>query len=736
MAELRLGGCTPEPLMGYLKAVGVLRIVAEQADRDARGSWNDGIFVLETKLCRDELIRFFLEEYRPTPIVAPWAGGSGFFGRDNRSAVDAICESGSGRLAEFAALIRRVDCLLRESGVGTKPSAETKEQLLRLYRRELPDEFVRWIDTAIVLRATGQSYPPLLGTGGNDGRLDFSQNYMQRLVSLGFARDRLAAGAPAWLRQALFAEPASGLLSAAVGQFDPGRAGGPNATTGMEGGALVNPWDYSLMLEGTLLLAGSAARRLGHDQGGYAAFPFTVRPSTVGYGSEADAEAADSRGEIWLPLWEARASMAEVRLVFTEGRAEIHGRQSRDGVDFARAVASLGIDRGISAFVRYGFLRRSGKAYVATALGSFPVRALRTADLLREVDRWLEGLRRSTSDAKLPARFRSARHRIESAIFDYCRYAQGEGDAGWIQTVLAALGAAQRELSVGDAPPAKRLVSRPLAGLSSNWLAAADDGSVEFRLARSIAFLGGGGEGWSIRRYLEPVRWENGAWRWSERGGHVTWAGGDLSRNMGGVLVRRLMDASKERQGAAPLGSPLPVSHTDIAAFLHVLTDDQKLEDLLWGLMLVNPQSHHARAASAGESSVLPRVYGVLKLTLLPGRLEWAQRASGVALRLNSPDAGEAAGGVAVKPEPAILARLRAGRVPEACTIAVRRLEASGFFPLGSHVAGGSARRNDWRAGRISPARLLAALLFPISNRSVSYLGDLVLHHPMAEPPA
>ena len=178
---------------------------------------------------------------------------------------------------------------------------------------------------------------------------------------------------------------------------------------GMEGNALVNPWDFALMLEGTLILAGAAARRLGVGHGDRAAFPFTVRSSTVGYASEADGEEADSRGEIWLPRWDGPASLAEIRLVFAEGRAEINGRQSRDGVDFARAAAGLGIDRGIDAFVRYGFLKRSGKSFVAAPLGDFPVRVHRSVDLLREVDPWLEALKWSSSGDDVPARFRMAR---------------------------------------------------------------------------------------------------------------------------------------------------------------------------------------------------------------------------------------------------------------------------------------------------------------------------------------
>ena len=39
---VELRGCTPEPLMAYLKALGVFRLVAEQADPDARAFWRNG----------------------------------------------------------------------------------------------------------------------------------------------------------------------------------------------------------------------------------------------------------------------------------------------------------------------------------------------------------------------------------------------------------------------------------------------------------------------------------------------------------------------------------------------------------------------------------------------------------------------------------------------------------------------------------------------------------------------
>ena len=57
--EQVLDGCSPVPLASYLKALGVFRLVAEQADPQARGFWRDERFVLRTFLAQDELVRFF-----------------------------------------------------------------------------------------------------------------------------------------------------------------------------------------------------------------------------------------------------------------------------------------------------------------------------------------------------------------------------------------------------------------------------------------------------------------------------------------------------------------------------------------------------------------------------------------------------------------------------------------------------------------------------------------------------
>lgn len=737
---LSLDGCTPQPLMGYLKALGVLRLVSEQKDAEACGFWKEGAFKLFTILNRDQLIAFFRDEYRPSPIVAPWAGGSGFFGSDNKIAVDSIANSSSPRLRDFAELIRAVHDILSRREITVKPADATKEELLREYRRILPDRFIDWMDAVLVVQASGQSFPPLLGTGGNDGRLDFTQNFMQRLVALGFAADNLIPEADQLLRHALFATSTANLYSAAVGQFDPGRAGGPNATTGFEGRAMVNPWDFVLMLEGALLLSGAVSRRMGTAQRDRAAFPFTVNAMSAGYGSGSDAEEADSRGEIWLPIWETPATARELHLVFAEGRAEYNGRQSKDGLDFARSVASLGVDRGFTHFIRYGFLKRSGKAFVASPLGTFPVREKRAVDLLREIDVWLERFRWQCGDKDVPNRYRIIRRLVEERIIDLCRFASSNDSTHWLLSVLAALGAAERALSIGgfaqkSVAGTTRPRVPPLAGLSSAWLQAVDDGSTEFNLARAIATLYSGTNGVvAVRTYLEAVEYNPRfrSWSWRERSGQVVWSGQDLARNLAAVACRRLLSSEKSSQPFPVFDGRFPAALSDIGAFLACHTDDGKLDDLVWGLSLLDLEQEYGQPSSS-DVAELPRAYSIIKLTLLPGSLNWERAMDGrIVLKLKRPRLSKESSGIVVKPETAIFARLRAGDVQGACEIAVRRLKASGFSPIGALRADGSRREIDWTSGGVAPERLLAAQLFPIADFAVDHLAELVLRRPAA----
>ena len=426
---LELRGCAPDPLMAYLKALGIFRLVAEQQDPDARAWWHNDTFTLRSALDRDALVEFFLEEYRPTPIVSPWNGGSGFHPMDNSKAMDAILELESPRFQlwnEVVAIGKRiVSC---GEGVDKK---KLKEWTLAQCRAAFPDDALEWLDAAYVLAAGGAKYPPLLGTGGNDGRLEFSNNFMQNVVSALNIDDRRngATIAQNQLVAALFSEGSPNLLrKRSTGFYNPGGVGGANASVGFNDEALTNPWDYVLMFEGALLFAGAAARRLSSQASSKAVFPFTVDSSAAGYGTSADSEYGDaSRAEFWAPLWNRPTRFEELDHLVSEGRAQMGRRQGSNGTDFARAVAGLGTERGVQQFQRYGFVVRNGLAYLAAPLGRFYTpndeasQRARIVNVLFDLDGWLNSLRRNVSGSRAPAGLGTALRQVDRAIIEFCQ---------------------------------------------------------------------------------------------------------------------------------------------------------------------------------------------------------------------------------------------------------------------------------------------------------------------------
>ncbi|MCA9677044.1 MAG: type I-U CRISPR-associated protein Csx17, partial [Myxococcales bacterium] len=301
MTTLLLAGCQATPLASYLKALGLLRLIAEQRDAGARGRWTPAGFELDSVLDEADLVRFVVEEYVPTPIVAPWNGGSGFFPKDSQAGIGVIEASDDPRFASYREVIAACRAAVADAGLDASPKDVQKAEFLARLRGGLPEVALAWMDAAVVLGDGRPEFPPLLGTGGNDGRLDFTNNQMQRLAALLLGQDPKTRGLT---RSALFAESSPGLERAAIGQFAPAAAGGANAGPGFDRDSLVNPWDYVLMLEGALLFAAAATRREEIGRPGTMSFPFCVRASAAGYGTAAATDPGATRNEMWLPLWE------------------------------------------------------------------------------------------------------------------------------------------------------------------------------------------------------------------------------------------------------------------------------------------------------------------------------------------------------------------------------------------------------------------------------------------------
>ncbi len=398
----------------------------------------------------------------------------------------------------------------------------------------------------------------------------------------------------------------------------------------------------------------------------------------------------------------------------------------------ARAVSTLGIDRGISAFHRYTIVkgRVGGDNYnTAASLGRFDVRELSDANLLRQVDPWLDRFRRAGGSKNAPPRFGVALRTIDGAVFDFCKH----GTVPLFQKIIIALGLAERELASADKfRDAEKL--RPLVGLSLDWIIAADDRSVEFSIALALASLHDPQQAIGpLRVNLEAVDWKTNCRAWAEKDRSVVWNSANLSTNLANVLQRRLMDGQRAGCHQLPLASPFHLSLEAVAAFLAGEIDEERAENLLWGLMLINPRKKGDRMvkhfAQIADASTLPRDYALLKLLFLPQPLVPERLGDHVRWRLARTNDNDQADRLAIRSEPRIIPLLRAGRVGEACRIAAQRLRISGLPPMPGPQPSGAKRDSTWEDRQIEHGhgqRLAAALLFPVSSISVNRLVNLV----------
>ena len=670
--QIVLKGCTPEPLSNYLKALGVLRLVVEQnQDPLAKGYWHDNNFVLSSNLSQDDLVQFLLYDYQPTPLVAPWNGSTGFYPKDNKKTIESILNSQADRFSQYRHTIqvaqKQVETL--KLTVQPKDKAEKKQLLTRL-RNHLPDSAVKWLDTCTLITSEELKFPPLTGTGGNDGNFEFSRTFMQQLQELlDLETGKPKENATLLLHASIFHSTVPGLQFAGkIGQFNPIAAGGANAAPGYEAASRVNPWDYVLMLEGIMLFTSGATRRYEQSELGELAYPFTVRPSSIGYGSASEND--ETRAELWIPLWSAPTRLKELQILFSEGRAKVGARAAKDGVDFARAISSLGVERGLAEFVRYSFQVRNGLSYFAIPLGRFQPKFNPLVDRLAELDNWLLRFRRAQANANAPASVKRAARHLETTIVELT---QGKAN---LLDVLMALGAVEKALSRSRGFTIDQKL-RPLKLLPADWLTDCDDGTVEFRLAHALAGRG-------LRQRLVYVRGND----WLENDdGITTWQEGSLVRNL--VLLLQREEIEQEQPGIEPKPPSSPfASLTDIARWIEEGTDDERLEAIARGLSLVRLSGQYS--IPEGFKWRTPAAYNLLAL---------------VHRRVINEE-------VTLPRVPELLPRLLAGNCLTATSLASRRLYSSGLRPAVQGMYEPPART----------LRIAAALAFPISKGSTASL--------------
>ena len=755
-----LAGCQPKPLSNYLKALGIIRLISEQKDPNAKGWFSGEAFVIRTSLDIDGLEKFFCDEYSPTPIVSPWNGGSGFYLGDITDGIDAISESNHPRFSSYREVISRIrswpevnalntvddliqmlDNALVELGPGKNRSkaekllkdikacvpkgdetltqkgmkisltdvenlskkkgsphikewkawakyvksaktfcntftrGQNKNIILPRCRAELPDSCVQWVDAVCALQSDGKAiFSPVLGTGGNEGRFELSNTFMQRQADLFISGD--PAKTISLFKSSIFNTPITGLVKAKIGQYDPGRAGGFNQGMGIEHKDFkINPWDFVLSMEGTPVMASAVVRRNPTEDRQSLTAPFTVRYSPVGFSSSTQQESG--RDELWLPIWRSPATYTEIQHLFGEGRSSIGRRMARTGIEFSRAIGTLGVDRGIDSFERYAFLERRGKSYVALPAGRINVFYKPVLENLKELDPISRAVSQFIRGFKnVPATFLSAQHNMEEAVFSCCL----KPSPTEFCRIVRCLGKTEKLIAMRDRSKQPSL-ARPLRGISPKWIELCDDGSVEVRIAAALASIRQTGKVGPIRSYMSPVD-PSAPWKWTEGRGNQHWYGSNLPERLSGVLEHRLMDAERTSASSVPLEASLFISPYDVMYFLWGDCDDNKIEELLWGFSVIDWGKGGIREVANRwinplSETLLSRTWCALKLLYTPGKIR----------------------DVSLKIEPRIPSLIKAGRISDACAVAVHRLRVSALNPYPVNYQ-----------EKLEPMRLLASL--------------------------
>lgn len=714
MNDRVLPGLRTTPLGGYLGALGLLRAVTRLLDGEAQGYWQRQRFVLSSRYRTvDELVTALRERYEPEPIVSPWNAGSGFAGNGKNSTAEGLLrwvrESGDPRLTELRAAVHagdRVVAMARERFADSSADlwgggADTKLDVLALCRQEFPDAALAWVDAAVALRdQDGPAYSRLLGTGGNFGRQDVSVTYLAQL-RVALTDDRSGA----WLDALCSGDESVSYLRGTVGQFDPGRAGGIQSSVleKADDSGFVNPWSVLLTVEGVLLFATAVVRRHGAERRD-AALPFQVRGSTSGHASAAPGEVA--LGELWAPEWSAPARVREIEHLLGEGRAQWRGRAARTGLDFVRAIASLGVDRGIDGFQRHVFADRLGQNPLAVPAGRIEVTERAAVRLLTGLDDWLERLRRSTPPASVAALLRE----LEAQLFAHARGAQAA-----LVDVFAALG---RSHGAVERSGAMRAAVAPLLLRNGRrllfelWSHTGEDRELRIALALATARDRCAGSV-GLRPLLAPVTV-------SERGA-VSWSNGGAPISLAAGIGRAVAEAARRRAFPGAVADPDTSSHPgadtdpppavrgvriaftgglrlrgpDIDALAFGDVDEHRLRALLAGLLCVDWRGVGGYPlALAGERAADP-VLDVLSLFTLDEPLSIT-------------DTDGYPKTIMLRPGSEWPALLLAGRTQAVLNDATRRLRISGLGEV-----------TDVRAGGHAPEALAVALLLPVRRSDV-----------------
>lgn len=712
-------------MLRSLAAIGLIRVLAEQADKDLRCRFVGEDLEIDSVV--EDLAAWLVDEYRPRPILSPWNEGSGFGAKDKtpKATLDKLFNLQTERLEPLRSAYRIVAPIAQTARTENWP----KGRLVRTIRNSCPDDMLPWLNAAVIVLGDGDlAFPPLLGSGGNDGRLEFSTNFHQRLLEALPGNEKARHNSLTSAYDLINGTSTGKLSVGASGQFDPSATGTPNSSTFGSADGLVNPWGFILMVEGAVCFAAAPARRLSTQAGAVkrAAMTFTTYGSALGTASGSDTE--DSRGEVWIPSWNHWLSYQSVGRIFSEGRAVWRSRNAVRSSDMYLSIGSLGVDSAVTAFDRFGLIKRNGLAFAAVRTDTVLVHQDEVLLLVADFEDWIN---RMESSATLPATVRRHVRAFGTANVELARSSTGLARGRWLQVMLSSL--TRAEIAVGHGTRTKDDIAPRTPPSSRSFLALLDGplrgllDEPEFRVALGFASItsgaapGGGSR--SFREYVLPLRSDRGRPQWSVGPVIEGFPARPLADICADILVRHLLDATPSADtdsqpmtvGFRSPGSAVPVAAGDLHAYARGVLDAEKIQEWVEALIAFDWR-HLERAESVLDHPGLPLIPDPHLSMLLPF-------CTGVEYCRN-PVAGTAVyQGPRIGLTTEIAVRLARGHASNAVTIAKSRLRQLGY---------GSTSNTLLPHRTAQESRRLAAAILP---RCASPQGDAVVTYRLSPEP-
>lgn len=708
-AELRLPvlalpGLSPDSLGNYLASLGLLRVLSRKWP-STRIAW------------RDEVLQV--------------VGGP--------STLDELLDG----LVRVAATQAKVDTSKREwtqydkawSAAQKKGTKAKSGEPLALWQAEAQEPHLELFAAHAVPHAR-VSFNPLLGSGGNAGRRDFSAGWKQAVDALAAAPEagkgrgkKKAAGsgdaasAPDARRSELSAfllgQPLTWLLEKlAAGSWFSEATKLYNSGQSPAREGQISPWAMVLACEGLALLVGGASRRLGARTRAVGAFPFVTQPVAP----EAAGEAGRILGEIWTPIWARPMTLAETKTLFSRGRAELRGRGAVTPAAFATAIRKRGVDAGVSEFRRFTLGRTTSANTFEPRLEAHfsldndsDVTGTATSRVLECVAALIEQ-RGFPRDRKVGQRWRfeGLRGPIEAALLDVA------AEPNHAEAAVAMLDAITTALDRIDRNRGFREGKVRWEPLRLEWLPSLfgdEQPGAEARLALSLVSAFPVAHPFATYRF--GVEWKYGPthahYTHAERPpGRWVWGPGELARVLAAVLSRRLLDRDSNGDNAPPGRAPLPATTAQVSQWLAGDVDESLFSAWLSRLALFDWRQVPQKLRTLFHGEVRPpRVDGALALLGLMQPLVDQRRLD---IRSLSPNdlLTEETGARTTEAARSLVTLIRSGNLD-----AATRLAGSRYAMAGARLAS-----FDVPLGAHDPDRLVAALLFTISDRDRTVLFE------------